>query len=403
MCACLFCMHIEKSSLCHNEILEVKKKQYIARGDKMKWMSIKNLTIGLGVGATAVGATLGIVSAAKIINERDAHLRYKYNGAFYKTELAAKEAWLKDNPEGQKSPAIMKVSYLMNNHEFVIDGIRVSYDDYKKHSNMKSLVSKGTSWKPNANSLIDLKTYAVGSRKFKDPADATSYLSSLSQSELISNGIVSSANVDWKNLDPSTALRAKGSAIDPSLGTLTGKTDSELFDAVKKLMTSVTTDSTDTIYSSEVSNIPAGGLPEGTLVGGTTNHALTNSLKTIFVYKQKIYNTVDAAKLEWVKDNPIKQKGIYKIKINNKEFTFISDGKTSLTADDIKNDWVMIKDSETEASIEKNGVAVNLPANSNIGDVEDKTKWSRVTSYKGFTNKKFDSIVNERLKRGHSP
>ena len=174
----------------------------------------------------------------------------------------------------------------------------------------------------------------MGSRKFKDPADATSYLSSLSQSELISNGIVSSANVDWKNLDPSTALRAKGSAIDPSFGTLTGKTDSELFDAVKKLMTSVTTDSTDTIYSSEVSNIPAGGLPEGTLVGGTTNHALTNSLKTIFVYKQKIYNTVDAAKLEWVKDNPIKQKGIYKIKINNKEFTFISDGKTSLTEDD---------------------------------------------------------------------
>ena len=103
----------------------------------MKWVSIKNLTIGLGVGATAVGATLGIVSAAKIINEKDAHLRYKYNGAFYKTELAAKEAWLKDNPEGQKSPAIMKVSYLMNNHEFVIDGIRVSYDDYKNIATWK--------------------------------------------------------------------------------------------------------------------------------------------------------------------------------------------------------------------------------------------------------------------------
>ena len=263
---------------------------------------------------------------------------------------------------------------------------------------MKSPVSKGTSWKQSANSLIDLKTYAVGSKKFKDPADATSYLSSLSQTELISKGIVSSANVNWKALDPSTVLRTKGTVIDPNSDSLVRKTDSELFDTVKKLMTSVTTDSTNSIYSSEVSNVPAGGLPEGTLVGGATNHALTNSVKTIFVYNQKIYNTVEAAKLEWVKDNPIKQKGIYKIKINNKEFTFISDGKTSLTEDDIKNDWVMIKDSETEASIEKNGVALNLPANSNIGDVEDKTKWSRVTSYKGFTIKnKLDSIVDDQV------
>ena len=100
----------------------------------MKRITMKKTAIILGIGATATGAALGAVTVIKNTNKRDDNHRYKYNGAFYETELLAKEAWLKDHPNGQKSPAIMKVSYLINNQEFVIDGIRVSYDDYKKHS-----------------------------------------------------------------------------------------------------------------------------------------------------------------------------------------------------------------------------------------------------------------------------